>query len=301
MLSVKARATKLMLKALRAAFYSESMDLKEMRKGFEVLMSRIPLPSDVQWSRESISGVRGTTFLPKKTQPMCCILLLHGGAYAMGSEKTHAVLAAQLAKAVQAKVFLPSYPLAPEQPFPHALNLFSDWLPQWAASQGLPFFLAGDSAGGGLALALHYRCLARNTEAGKGLILFSPWVDLRPLSSDIQELELRDAYMRCADVERFSQLYAAELREHPEVSPLLQVTAPNCPVFLHYASDELLYNQCRQLAQKWRNQNVELQERVWQGMFHAFQSLGNWLPESEASIAEAGAFVRKCLGNQHFN
>jgi len=298
MASVKARATTLMVKGLRAAFYSESMDLKEMRKGFEVLMSRFSLPFNVRMTRESIFGLRGATFLPENVRPKCSILFLHGGAYAMGSVKTHAGLAAHLAKAAQAQVFLPSYPLAPEHPFPQALNLLSDWLPKWAASQGLPFFLAGDSAGGGLALALHHRCIAQNSEAGKGLILFSPWVDLRPLSSEVQALEHRDAYIRCADVERFSQLYAAEQREHPEVSPLLQATAPNCPVFLHYTSDELLYNQCRQLAQKWRNQNVELQERVWQGLFHAFQALGNWLPESEASIAEAGEFVQKVVRMQ---
>ncbi len=129
MASVKARATTLMVKGLRAAFYSESMDLKEMRKGFEVLMSRFSLPSNVQMIRESIFGLRGATFLPEQVQPKCSILFLHGGAYAMGSVKTHAALAAHLAKAAQAQVFLPSYPLAPEHPFPQALNLLSDWLP----------------------------------------------------------------------------------------------------------------------------------------------------------------------------
>ena len=114
----------------------------------------------------------------------------------------------------------------------------------------------------------------------------------------VQELEQRDAYIRCADVERFSQLYAADQRAHPDASPLLQASAPQCPVLLHYTTDELLYVQCKALGQKFRNQGVELQERVWPGLFHAFQALGNWLPESQDSIEEAGVFVQKIVRMQ---
>jgi|688.fasta_scaffold242727_1 monoterpene epsilon-lactone hydrolase len=298
MISVKARAAKFLIRGIRSAFNSENMDLRDMRKGFELVMDRFSLPSGVQVVRESVAGVRGASFFPEILEPTHCILFLHGGAYAMGSIKTHATLAAQLAKTTQAKVFMPSYPLAPEHPFPYALNLLSDWLPKWEQVHRLPFFLAGDSAGGGLALALHHKCTARNTEAGKGLILFSPWVDLRPLGPDVQELEHRDAYIRCADVERFSQLYAADQRAHPDASPLLQASAPKCPVLLHYTTDELLYVQCKALGQKFRNQGVELQERVWPGLFHAFQALGNWLPESQDSIEEAGVFVQKIVRMQ---
>ncbi len=293
--SVKARAMVLMLRGMRKAFYRENMSILPMRKGFEVLMSRFPMPAGVQVKKKTEQGMRGWSIEPETVSHSACILFLHGGAYALGSGRTHAPWVAQLALNSGCRVFMPEYPLAPEHPFPSAFHALSAWLPGWSASLNQAFVLAGDSAGGGLALALHHHLLAQALSPGRALLLFSPWVDLRPLQPQALALEPQDAYIRAVDVERFAELYAPGQRENPAVSPLLHAHKTQAPVLLHYSSDELLSLQCQQLARLLMASGLEVDEQVWPGLFHVFQAAGNWLPESEASLLAAGRFVQKAL------
>jgi len=293
--SVKARAMVLMLKGMRKAFYRENMPALKMRKGFEVLMARFALPAGVQVQKTKELGMPGWSIQPETLRHSACLLFLHGGAYAMGSGRTHAAWVAQLALNSGCRVFMPEYPLAPEHPFPAAFDVLCEWLPPWSDSVNHSFILAGDSAGGGLALALHQHLAAQNMPAGKALLLFSPWVDLRPLPPEALAAERNDAYIRATDIERFAELYAPGQRENPRVSPLLLAEKIQAPVWLHYSTDELLSTQCRQLAEILMRSGQQVEAQAWPGLFHVFQAAGNGVPESEASLKAAGYFAEIAL------
>lgn len=295
MVSVKARAMVLMLRGLRKAVYRENMPVLNMRKGFELLMSRFPIPDGVTVQKKTEDGIRGWSIQPENPKHSGCIFFLHGGAYAMGSGRTHAPWVAQLALNSGCRLFLAEYPLAPEHPFPAAFKMLSNRLPAWSHSQNHNFVLAGDSAGGGLALALHHHLLANNLPAGRALTLFSPWVDLRPLKAQALAMEPFDAYIQAADVERFAELYAPGQRDNPEVSPLIRAHQTKAPVLLHYCSNELLYPQCQQLTEILRDSKIQVESQVWPGLFHVFQAAGNWLPESEVSLLAAARFIQKAF------
>jgi epsilon-lactone hydrolase len=293
--SVKARAMVLMLRGMRKAFYRENMSVLQLRKGFEVLMARFPMPAGVSMQKKTELGLRGWSIQPETIKHSGCILFLHGGAYAMGSGRTHAAWVALLAQKSGCRVFMPEYPLSPEHPYPSAFNLLSHWLPTWSASLNHRFVLAGDSAGGGLALALHHNLLHKKLPAGLALVLFSPWVDLRPLPPAALKLASKDAYIQAQDVERFAELYAKNQRWNPEVSPLLHAKKTQSPVWLHYSSDELLSIQCQHLGSILRGSGIQVEEQAWPGLFHVFQAAGTWLPESESSLLSAAAFAEQAF------
>jgi len=297
MTSVKARAMVLMLRGLRKAIHPENMSVEQLRRGFELLMSRFPIPAGVQVQKRTELGMRGWSIQPEVLSSSGCILFLHGGAYAMGSGRTHASWVAQLALNSGCRVFMPDYPLAPEQAYPAAIQKLSEWLVAWSAEQNQSFVLAGDSAGGGLALALHHSLLAQNRFGGRALTLFSPWVDLRPLQPEALAMQAHDAYIHAADVERFAELYAAGQRDNPAVSPILWAHKTRAAVWLHYCSNELLAFQCSQLVQIWNSVGLQVEQQAWQGLFHVFQATGNWLPESENSLLSAGRFIQKALND----
>ncbi|MTV27743.1 alpha/beta hydrolase [Nitriliruptoraceae bacterium ZYF776] len=226
------------------------------------------------------------------------VLHLHGGAFVLGSPRTHRGLAATLSRASRAPVFLPRYRLAPEHVWPAALDdavAAYRWLldEQGVAPERLA--VSGDSAGGGLALALLLRAKDEGLPLPACYAGLSPWTDLAGTGTSMQELAEADPWLPADLVVPAARAYAGQRAlEDPLVSPLYGDLADLPPMLVHVGSDEILLDDAVRLVERAREAAVDASVAVFEGLWHVFQAFP--LPESGASLREIGAFVRRHTG-----
>jgi acetyl esterase/lipase len=226
------------------------------------------------------------------------ILYLHGGAFVMGSPRTHRALAARLGAASGMAALIPHYRRAPEHAFPAALE---DGLAAYRAllARGYPpgrVVLAGDSAGGGLALSVAAGAAAAGLPAPAAIVAFSPLVDLTFAGASWDANRARDAMLPAAlgpEVARH-WLQGADPAD-PRASPLFAVwPAPPPPALFFAAETEILRDDALRMAARLRAAGGRAEVRLAGDLPHVWPWLCPWLPEACATIAEAGAFVAAC-------
>ena len=227
-----------------------------------------------------------------------CILYLHGGAYIAMSPRTHRSVTSRLAASADARLFALDYRLAPEHPFPAALE---DALAAWhALSARIPpgsIAVAGDSAGGGLALAL----LIALRDAGERLpaaaVLFSPWTDLAATGSSLNDNDAADPLFFGSWVAPMARHYlAGTSATNPLVSPVYADLAGLPPLLIQVGDCEVLLDDSRRVAENARRSSVDVTLEVWPRVPHGWQVFAPILPEGRAALTTAGVFVRRKLG-----
>jgi epsilon-lactone hydrolase len=222
------------------------------------------------------------------------MVYFHGGGYLVGSPRTHQGLAARLAKATRVSVYLPDYRLAPEHPYPAP---WDDADAAWDALRAMghgagDLVLSGESAGGGLALAV----LARACAAGAppaGAVLFSPFTDMTGQSLSLHANAARDPILPASG---FSTLVGHVLAGHPaddpRASPLF-ADYPGCPpVLFQVGETEILRDDATTLATRLTAEGARVTLQVWPGPPHGWQLLVGRLPEADRAVTDAAAFVR---------
>jgi acetyl esterase/lipase len=225
------------------------------------------------------------------------VLHFHGGGYVAGSARTHLGLLVRLSAAAGVPVDAPDYRLAEEAPAPAA---FADASAVWDAllREGWApgrIVLGGDSAGGGIALALLARLCAQGTPPA-GLYAFSPWVDLTLSGGSLGENAAADPLL---PADRVAELVAAIRGDlpagDPRLSPLFADFPGAPPVLLQAGRTEILCDDTLRMAARLRAEGAAVQLGLWPDTPHVVQIFGDWLPEARAARAEAAAFVRRCL------
>ncbi len=226
------------------------------------------------------------------------VLYLHGGAFIAGSPRTHAALAAQLARLSGLPVCLPDYRLAPEHPFPAA---WDDARAAWDAliARGLSphrIALAGDSAGGGLALSLLADLCAAGTPPAAAA-LFSPFADLTASGPSWRENAACDPLL---PAERLPDLLGFVLAGHPPGDPRASPFAaafPGAPPLLFQVSrSELLRDDSLLLARRLGAEGAAVTVETWADTPHAWQVFAGRLPEADAALGSAARFLARALG-----
>lgn len=215
------------------------------------------------------------------------VLYLHGGAYVLGSADTHAGLAARYAVAGQCTFHALDYRLAPEHPYPAAVE---DAVAAWRdlGKRGEPLALCGDSAGGGLALAtaLHIRDL--DLAPPRLIALISPWIDLTLSSGSMVTRASADPMLTRDGLEIDARRYAGDRSvADPEVSPLFADLRSLPPLFVQVGGDEVLLDDTLGLARRI-GPDVQMDVEVWAGMTHAWAAFGDAVPQASESIASVG-------------
>jgi monoterpene epsilon-lactone hydrolase len=242
-------------------------------------------------------------------EPKATIVYLHGGGFRMGSAAGWRAVGGRLARAVQAEVILPDYRLAPEHPFPaglydaaavcDALSGTDDGRDARAAigdGSPRPVLLAGDSAGGGLALAL--ALAARRTAAFRpaGIVLLSAWLDLRCRSSTlVTRAETDHLFPPSSAREAADQYLQGFPDDDPLVSPLLGVGPGLPPVLAFASSDEILLDDSVELARQLAHAGSAVTLEVVRGVPHAWPAVLPDAPESDVAIRRIGQFVGDLL------
>ncbi len=253
-----------------------------------------PLPAEwVEPARPltvpAVSGDSG----PRRT-----VLYLHGGAYLFCSPRTHRSITAFLARHVPARVLVPDYRLAPEHPFPAALE---DALAcyRWLLRQGIAAHevaLAGDSAGGGLALAALLALKSGKEPLPAAAACLAPWTDLAGTGASVLSNSETDAWVYGEAVVLGARLYLGNTSAtHPLASPLYGDLSGLPPLLIHASESELLRDDALRLADKARSAGVKVRLRMWRGLPHVWQAFVPFIPEARESLEEIAAFLAKPL------
>ncbi|MDP3339046.1 alpha/beta hydrolase [Frigidibacter sp.] len=230
--------------------------------------------------------------------PAHAILHLHGGAYVAGSPRTHQAMLGRLSRLSGLEVFAPSYRLAPEHPFPAALEdaeaAFAGLLARGYAPGRIA--LGGDSAGGGLAFALLARLCAAGTVPGFAYG-FSPWSDLTGSGESIRTNAAADPMLPAARLADVAQMYLqGQVAGDPGASPLF-AEFPGAPAtLLQVGSTEILLDDTLRLAKRLRGFGAAVDLQVLPGTPHVCQLFDGWVPEARMALRAAAAGIRAGLG-----
>lgn len=219
------------------------------------------------------------------------VLYLHGGAYVLCSPRTHRPITSRLAVDTGLPVFVPHYRLAPEHPFPAALEDALDAY-NWLLRRGIPaerIVIAGDSSGGHLAASLTGELCRTGGPVPAGVVLFSPWVDLTCELST--QADVRDAYISAHAAQRIGRVVVGKADLDDPRLALLACSWTGTPPFLIQVGDEVLRPEAERLAQALADAGARCELQVWQQQMHVFQLLNRVLPEARAAMREAARFI----------
>ena len=283
-------------------------DMRDIGKVRAVFNTALPPPRGARFEPATLGGVPGewvTAARPEavsadaNSPPVTTLLYLHGGGFVGCSPLTHRPLTATLA--LQGlRLFVPDYRLAPEHPFPAALD---DVLAVWralrtahdAAGGHGRLVVAGDSAGGNLAVALMLRLRDAGERLPDAAALFSPATDLTGGSASIRANAERDAMFRGEALEHIAAAYLAGAdAAQPAASPLLGDLHGLPPLLVHVGTEECLRDDGLRLAAKARAAGVRVQVQLWPVVPHVWQLLRR-LPEARQSVRIAVQFLREAL------
>jgi monoterpene epsilon-lactone hydrolase len=269
--------------------------LAEQRASFAPAGRIHPVPDDVQVSEVTAGGVPAHWLAAPGTDPGRVLLFLHGGGFELGSLRSDGELAARLGRAGGMRVLFPEYRLAPEHVFPAAID---DVLAAWRwlrADQGLSarsIAVAGDSAGGGLAVAL----LVAARDAGEALpaaaVLMSPTVDLTSSGASMTERVDQDPFSTPAMLRRLASDYLAGADpKTPLASPLFASLAGLPPLLIQVGTADLLLSDSERLAAAASAAGVDVTLEVGEGLPHVYPILLG-TPEAAQATEQTGKFLR---------
>jgi epsilon-lactone hydrolase len=228
--------------------------------------------------------------------PSNAILYLHGGAFFMGSPASYRNRAMRLSYRCQSEVFVPDYRLAPEHPYPAALD---DALAAWRFVKSLRpharIFVAGDSAGGGLVLSLLLKLRDLGLAMPSGALVLSPWTDLTVSGASVDGNHGRDLWFTRGHLETWAKYYVggADPRS-PYLSPVFADLAGLPPLLLLAGEDELLLDDALRVRDAARSAGIAVELLIGEGMQHDWPLTLPWLDESRLAWSAMRRFVEAC-------
>ncbi len=287
------------LKAARAHTSTEAT-VAERRAAMESMQSGLPTPTDVAVNDVDCNGVSGRWIHADSVDTDRVVLYLHGGGYALGSLNTHQELMARLSRACGARVLGLDYRLAPEHPYPAAVNdaiTGYDWL----LDQGVRpanVMIAGDSAGGGLTLSLLLAARDTGRPLPAGAILFSPWTDLTGAGASIISRAEVDPMIDGSGLTAMAALYhGTTSARDPMVSPVFADLDGLPPLLIQVGDAEILLDDATRIAANATLAGVAHELQIYDEAFHVFQAFPQ-LPEAAEALAKAGTFFSAHVGGR---
>jgi monoterpene epsilon-lactone hydrolase len=278
---------------------SASMTIAERRAQYDRAERVFPTPPDVAVEAVTAPERPAEWLRPPGARTDAALLYLHGGGYVIGSPRSHRHLAAAIARAAGTAALLVDYRLAPEHPFPAALD---DAVAayRWLLGRGLApsrVVVAGDSAGGGLTVATLLALRDRGLPRPAGGACISPWVDLTCSGATYATKATVDPIVTRESVEMMAQAYAgAGDPKAPLLSPLYADLRGLPPLLVQVGSDEVLLDDSLGLGERARAAGVDVTVEEWPAMIHVWHWFLPMLAEAERAVGVIGNFVRTRLG-----
>ena len=253
------------------------------------------VPQDVSMERETVAGTSCIRMRPRDARTDREVVFLHGGAYCLMSAMTHHRFGGHIANAAEADVIIPDYALAPEAPFPHARDECLAVVRDRLATGPGHCILAGDSAGGGLALSVACALRDAGESCPSAIVLMSPWLDLSLSGPCLQSGDIDDPILSLRNLKALADLYRGEHDlTDPGASPLFAELHDLPPLLLQIADKDLLREDAERLAARWPDPDT-LTVETCKGMLHSFQMFAGDMPEADLAIARIPAFLDRHL------
>jgi acetyl esterase/lipase len=268
---------------------------KEFRALYDELGKQFPLPADVTVEKTDIGGVRAEWLRAQDARDDAVILYFHGGGYVIGSNDSHRHLNAALSVAAGVAVLALDYRLAPEHPFPaaveDAVSAYQSLLERDIAPNRIA--IGGDSAGGGLTVATLVALRERGLPLPAAGICLSPWVDLTMTAESYATKAEADPMVARESVTRMAQAYLNDQDARtPLASPLFADLVGLPPLLIQVGTDEVLLDDSVSLARRAKEAGVAAELEVWDEMIHVWHYFYPMLSEARDAINRIGAFVR---------
>ena len=271
--------------------------VEEAREMYDKAQYVFALPEGVEVEKGETGGVPAEIVTPAE-HGAGTLLYFHGGGYAIGSPVSHRHLVAALAAASRTRAVAPDYRLAPEYPFPaavdDALACYRGLLDAGTAPASM--VLGGDSAGGGLTVAALLAIRDAELPLPAAGVCISPWADLTGEAESYRTHADRDPLVFGEDIGRWGSAYLAGTDPRtPLASPLHADLFGLPPLLIQVGSEEVLLDDSRGLAQRCEAAGVEATLEVWDDMIHVWHWFGEYLDEAAKAVERIGAFVRARL------
>ncbi|MDG9668725.1 alpha/beta hydrolase [Hahella sp. CR1] len=247
----------------------------QARDSYNQMIEETPAAAGVEYHSDTVGGVPGVWVRVKNTLSGAVILYLHGGGYVVGSAHAYRHFAGQFAARTGIDVFIADYGLAPEHPFPSALNQAKAVYAGLIAAGRQQIAIVGDSAGGGLALSLAEQ-IGADKEGAYGLapvccVTMSPWTDLALTGASHEERAEEEFYLTYDAVAAFAGYYLAGHDAYdPKVSPLYGQHSGLPPLQIHVGTAEILLSDSLAYAEKAQAAGAVVSAHVWEAMPHVF-------------------------------
>ncbi len=275
------------------------LTIQEQRAAMESDFTQLPLAPDVRCETVNAGGVPAEFVSTPESDEGRVMYYLHGGGYVLGSIMTHREMASRLARAAKARILLVDYRLAPEHPFPAAVEDSVAGY-KWLLSSGVKpgrVAIAGESAGGGLTAAT----LVALKDAGEPLpgaaICVSPWVDMEAIGESMVTRADADPFVQKDMLLEMARTYLGDTDPRtPLASPIYADLTGLPPMLIQVGTAEVLYDDAKRLAERAEAAGVEVVFEPWEEMIHMWHSFAHILPEGQQAIDRIGEFVRKHTG-----
>ena len=295
MASLKHDILKGFLNTLSLPMYWKLPPVNHLRSLLETSTMMATLPWGVSFEKVSFDLFDAEWLYPDDVFEERALLYLHGGGYVIGSPHTHRALAGKIARGIQATCLLIDYRKAPEHPFPAALDdsfhAYQHLLEMGYLSENI--VIAGDSAGGGLTLALQMELREHHLELPRCSVLLSPYLDLTGTGESIKHNAKNDRFLDVFEMRRWAEWYAGDHAiDDPKISPLHGDFHDFPPILVQASSSEVLYNDSTRFVEKAQANGIEVEFQTWSGLIHWWHMFGT-MPEAKEATDKIIDFVNE--------
>lgn len=288
--SVRARMVRRMIARMSSA---SELPLDEARARLD-RVDRLPRPRRVDYTDTAVGGIPAIVAVPTDVPPERHLLFIHGGAYVLGSPKSHIAMVANLAKRAAATATVIDYRLAPEHVYPAAVD---DCVAAYRAMSSdvdpAMITIAGDSAGGGAALATLCAVRENGDPLPGAAYLLSPWTDLTGSGATLHTLADVDPMFDGTGILEAGAVYAGDTpADDPGVSPLFADLTGLPPMLIQTGTHEVLLSDSTRLAERAEAAGVSVTLDLAEGLWHVYQAFARLVPEATDALVRAAVFMR---------
>jgi acetyl esterase/lipase len=284
------------VEVLRSGRALAELSVEEKRAAMDALTSQFQLAEDVRCQPVDAGGVPGEWITAPEAVEERVIYYLHGGGYMMGSINTHREMISRLSRAAGARALAIDYRLAPENPFPAAVE-DSTAAYRWLLSTGVDparLVIAGESAGGGLTVATLVALRDAADPLPTAAVCLSPWVDLECIGESMTTKAEIDPMTQREDILELAKAYLGDAQPRtPLAAPLYADLTGLPPLLIQVGTAEVLLDDATRLAERAKSAGVDVALELWDDMFHMWHFFAAMLPEGQQAIDRIGKFIRK--------
>jgi monoterpene epsilon-lactone hydrolase len=289
----------MIIQVLRSGPTLHEPSVEESRANMEQLATFFPVPPDMHLEPVSANGVPAEWIAPPGATADRTIFYLHGGGYTIGSINTHREMVSRLSRAAGARALAIDYRLAPEHPFPAAVE-DSTAAYRWLLGNGVDpgrLVIAGDSAGGGLTVATLVALRDAGAPLPAAAVCLSPWVDLEGIGESATTKAAVDPMIPGDGVLAMGKVYLGDADPRtPLAAPLYADLTGLPPLLIQVGTAEVLLDDSTRLAERARSAGVDVTLEPWDDMIHVWHIFAAMLPEGQQAIDRIGEFIRQHTG-----